>query len=287
VGSDIVEVSDGLATLGASQLAVLRALDRVVLAWAEQCSAAEIAFPPLTPVAHLARVDYFLNFPQLASAAATLRPTSFPSLARGGAELHVLDSDTLADTCYVLPSAACYPVYAHLAGRTLADSERITTVQQCFRNETSYEGLARLRSFTMREIVCVGSHESVKRFLAGHKQWIRCFAEAVDVALSVQTATDPFFDASGSRATMQRLFPVKEEFLYEGSVAVASVNFHRNFFAERWAIRTADGQHAFSGCVAFGLERWYHALAGRYGRDSTAMVEAVERAAQRACSLTT
>ena len=281
--TDLLHVSNGLATLGSGQLAVLRTLDAAVLAWAEHCAAVEVAFPALIPVADLAQVDYFINFPQLTLAAAPLRPASYAELGGpSGTDLHGLPSRTLGDTDYVLPSAACYPVYAYLAHKVLVDTERITTVQRCFRNESAYAGLERLLAFTMREIVCVGRHEEVTRFLARHKEWVRRFAEGADVPLSVRAASDPFFDASGSRATMQRLFPVKEEFVYGGSVAVSSVNFHRNFFAERWDIRTADGRHAFSGCVAFGLERWYHALASRHRNDATAMLKAIENAAEHA-----
>lgn len=281
--TDFLRVSNGLATLGSSQLAVLRSLDGALLDWAMYSGAAEMAFPPLTPVADLARVDYFINFPQLALAAAPLQPASFPDLAAPSSiDIHSLPSELLGDTAYVLPSAACYPVYSHLAEKVLPEAEQITTAQRCFRNESNYDGLERLWAFTMREIVCVGTDDDVRRFLARHKEWILRFAAGADVPLSVQVATDPFFDGSGARATMQRLFPVKEEFVYESSVAVSSVNFHRNFFAERWDIRTMDAHHAFSGCIAFGLERWYHVLASRYRQDATAMLEAICNGAERA-----
>jgi hypothetical protein len=69
---------------------------------------------------------------------------------------------------------------------------------------------------------------------------------------------------------MQKLFPTKEEFLYDGKLAIASVNFHRNFFGERCDIRLPDGSAAFTGCVAFGLERWLSAL-GDLFTDGTAV----------------
>ena len=74
---------------------------------------------------------------------------------------------------------------------------------------------------------------------------------------------------------MQQLFPVKEEFVYNGSLAIASVNFHRNFFGERLDIRTGDGAYAFSGCVAFGLERWISALGDHFGEGSAALRERI------------
>ena len=69
----------------------------------------------------------------------------------------------------MLPSAACYAAYFHLRGKKLEAVKRITTVATCFRNEREYRGLQRLRSFTMREIICIGPAEAVK----AHLTWAR------------------------------------------------------------------------------------------------------------------
>lgn len=266
----------GLPTLDEGQLRVLRRLDAVLLEAAQACHAREIGFAPISSVASLSRIDYFRNFPHLGLAVAPLNPGAISLLASqpGGTE-DSLESEQLSAPRYFLPSAACYPVYAHLANRSLASSECITTVQRCFRNEEHYEGLARLLAFSMREVVMVGSQSQVRDFLAAQKQWIHRFAESVGLALAVQTASDPFFESNGQRARMQQLFPVKEEFVLDGRVAVSSVNFHRNFFGERWNIRSADGEFAFSGCAAFGLERWLHALDKRWDHDIEAMLSAL------------
>jgi len=136
----------------------------------------------------------------------------------------------------------------------------VTTVARCFRNEDYFDGLRRLRGFTMREIVCVGSAQQVTAFLADFRGRIDAFAQRIGLALATKPATDPFFKKDGAKATMQALFPVKEEFLFDDELAIASVNFHRNFFGERCDIEI-EGKPAFSGCVAFGLERWLHAVA--------------------------
>jgi len=77
---------------------------------------------------------------------------------------------------------------------------------------------------------------------------------------------------------MQRLFPQKEELVYGGSVAIGSLNFHRNFFGERCRITADDGQPAYTGCVAFGLERWMHALLDRHQGDPEAATRALQGA---------
>jgi hypothetical protein len=96
--------------------------------------------------------------------------------------------------------------------------------------------------------------------------------------VTVETATDPFFDPNGARTVMQKLFPVKEEFLFGGDLAIASVNFHRNFFGEKCRIGRPDGSAAYTGCVAFGIERWLAALGEHFGGAADA-VEAGLKAA--------
>lgn len=273
----------GLVSMDAGQLQVLRRLDEIFREAAITCRAREIGFPPISSVSALDRIDYFRNFPHLGLAVAPLRPETVTQLARHEtAAGDSFDPSQLTRPRYFLPSAACYPVYEHLRDRELSGAECITTVQRCFRNEERYEGLERLLAFTMREVVVIGSSTQTREFLDRRKEWVRHFAECVGLELVVQIATDPFFEAGGQRAQMQKLFPVKEEFVFQGRVAVSSVNFHRNFFGQRWNIRAEDGESAFSGCVAFGLERWLHALTMRYADDTAAILDALSEGRMKA-----
>lgn len=273
--------SPGLPVLEEGQLRVLRSLDEFLRESAQTGGAREFGYAPLSTVGSLQRIDYFRNFPHLGLAVAPLNAGALSSLAAqapAAEGLESLEPEQLTAPRYMLPSAACYPVYAQLQNQTLDSPRQITTVQRCFRNEDHFDGLARLLAFTMREIVMVGPAAEVRAFLARHKSWIARFAQAAGLDLAIQVASDPFFESDGQRAKMQQLFPVKEEFVFEGKVAVSSVNFHRNFFGQRWHIRTADGEPAFSGCVAFGLERWLHALSARWQDDTEAILQALARA---------
>ena len=98
-----------------------------------------------------------------------------------------------------------------------------------------------------------------------------CAELGLDVRLEV--ATDPFFDKNSGKAKMQRLFPVKEEFVV-GGLAIGSVNYHRNFFGERCGILAGEDT-AHTSCLAFGLERWVHVLTDRFG-SADAAAAAVE-----------
>jgi seryl-tRNA synthetase len=267
---DATVSSDGRATLGPQATSLHQAIDANFAAWGAEVGADAMTYPPLLPVRDLTSLDYFDNFPHLASLVAGLDPTSFGAegLADGALTDGAVRSQVLAPAVLALPSAACYSAYLELRGTALGrEPIRITTRASCFRREKQYEGLSRLLGFTMREIVCIGSREAVLDHVATLKQRIARFLGQVGLPFGVDVAQDPFFDPNGARSTMQKLFPVKEEFLFRGQLAIASVNFHRNFFGERCGIRLPDGSPAFTGCVAFGVERWLAALGEHFGDD--------------------
>lgn len=275
----LFRVDGGLATLGPRLVGLRTALEEHFLGWAEEAGAGAMLFPALIRASALEKLDYFRNFPHLAVVASRIRPERLDShYARGGAVAPAIPGGDLADGQYVLPSAACYNVYLHLAGTVLDGPRYVTTVATCFRNEGSYDELQRLWSFSMREIVCLGTAEEVQRHLGAFKERILAFTGELGLALDVEVASDPFYQPGSSRALMQKLFPQKEEMLYGRSLAIASLNFHRNFFGERCDIRTADGEPAFTGCVAFGIERWLHALLDRFAGDAAQASAAVSAA---------
>lgn len=263
VSQDFRTSGDGLVTLGPRFVAMMRKLDDRIRGWAAEIGAEERQYPPLVRVADLDKLDYFVSFPHLGLAVS-------PIALDARAHVHEQTSDgaipptCLCDSHLMLPSAACYPVYLGLGGTDLDAPKHITTLARCFRNEDYFDGLRRLLGFTMREIVCVGGADDVKHFLQGFRARVVEFAESLGLKLAIETATDPFFKKDSAKAIMQTLFPVKEEFVFDGDLAIASVNFHRNFFGERCDI-SYDGKPAFTGCVAFGLERWLHALSTVHG----------------------
>ncbi len=256
-------VAGGLATLGPELVELRAQLDRRFVSWAYDCGAEAWIFPPLLSVSDLDGIDYFDSFPHLGLVAGTIEEARLASYTRDEA-IPVIPGSDLSACEHVLPSAACYAAYFHLRGTKLEAVKRITTVATCFRNEREYNGLRRLRGFTMREIICIGPAQAVTAHLTAFRERIQTFCASLALGVEIQVATDPFYRKDDPRVAMQRFFPVKEEFVYGGSVAFASLNYHRNFFGERCALTTADGSPAFTSCVAFGIERWLHALLDRF-----------------------
>ncbi len=276
----VFQANNGLRTLGPQGVALFRALDTQFLRWAESCGAIEKHYPVLMRTEDLARFDYFRNFPHIVVCACGIRQDEQENYAKSSTLVAEIPARDLGAADHALAPAACYNIYLDYEGAALDADLKVTTIAQCHRNETHYDGLARLRSFTMREIVCVGSAEGVKRHVLTLKQTVSRFLDAIGLPVDVEVASDPFFDRASERAVLSRLFPTKEEMQYAGEVAIASFNFHRNFFGERCSI-TSGGETAFSGCVAFGIERWIHALVDYFG-DADAALSALGTALQRA-----
>lgn len=263
----------GIAILGPPEASLLRVLDNVFAQWATEAGANEISAPPVYPVDDLEKFDVYSNFPHISLVASSLRLPS-PGPHEGN-----FNPDHMASADLGLPTAACFGAYLFFEGSRVSSTTLVTLVNRCFRGENHFDGLRRLLSFHMREIVALGSYEHTQDFLARSRDAIESFLHSLSLHFVVKAASDPFFERGGSRALLQRIQPVKYEFQVD-DLAIASINTHRNFFGERCRITTEpDGGVAFTSCVAFGLERWISVLLDQYGSAERAYAE-VQRAAR-------
>lgn len=271
----------GTVALSAAQTRLLYALDDVFTGWAAAVGAEQLVLPPLLPADAMRKLDFFVNFPHLALVVSQVRgDDGTRERLADRTKQDALCAHELEPTGLVLPTAACFAVYLHLSGTVVsAPPYRVTVRERCFRNEEYYDGLKRVLGFHMREIVCVGDLGTAQSHLEAFTPLVEALGGVLGLSLQREVGLDPFFDKDGSRAQMQQLFPVKQEFLVDG-LAIASVNLHRNFFGERCEIGLPDGGPAFTSCVAFGLERWVYALEQRFGGDIEAAISALRDAAR-------
>ena len=267
---------NGQSAFSGPALALYQRLDAAFVRLARRMGAEDHAFPTMIPAAALARIDYFRSFPQLATFAATLHDDD-ANLDRFRADA---DEDAaakrglvltqLAPVRDVLTPAACYHFYHLFEGRRLEQPLRLTTRATCHRRETHYLPLRRQWSFGMREIVCIGTEEEVAAFLESAKQAVPQLLAALGLAADPQPATDPFFRPTRNpQWLMQRLDPVKTEFVFRGDLAVASANLHHDHFGRAFGI-AREGVPAHSACLAFGIERWIHMILEVHGSDPSA-----------------
>jgi seryl-tRNA synthetase len=269
--------ANGQVTLSGPLLQLEHRLDALFLTWAADCGAVEFRFPPLVAARALDRIDYFHAFPHLATFPVALSrdeahlrafTASRPVTRDGEMRLGALDP-----VREVLTPAACYPIYAHFQGACLETPSYVTTRATCFRREAHYEPLARQWAFSMREIVCLGGRAEVVAFLEHYRAHVMAFAAALDLPLCFAAATDSFFDPPRNpQHIVQRLAPAKQEMMFDGRLAIGSLNFHRRHFGTAFEI-SRDGSAAYSACVAFGLERWILAIIERFGAQPTGWPE--------------
>ncbi len=264
-------LENGQSALSGKALRLFQRLDLLFLSWAQGFQADDYRFPPFIPAHELAKLDYFSSFPHLVTLPVTLE--SSDANLKIFAEGRPIDGDgqvnltLLAPVRDVLTPAACYHFYIDMQDSSLDDRRRVTTRATCFRKESRYLPLQRQWSFSMREIVCIGSADEVANFLEEAGRVVSSFFIDSGLPIEWQNATDPFFNPSKNpKYLMQKLDPVKTEMVFEHSLAIGSVNFHRNYFGEAFAI-LRNAEDAYSGCIAFGLERWMYAFLYHFGLD--------------------
>jgi seryl-tRNA synthetase len=261
----------GQSVLSGSLLELYRRIDAMFLRWAAECQAAEFFFPTFIAARELAKLDYFRSFPHLVTFPAVLdaadanlkRFTEGTPLDQQGC-VHLTELDPVRN---VLTPAACYHFYVLFQGEALQKPRYVTTRATCFRRETHYLPLQRQWNFSMREIVCIGSADEVKGHLDRYREKVEAFFQRIHLPVKWENATDPFFNPSRNpKFLAQKLDPVKTEMVFRTGLAIGSINFHRNYFGEAFQIRR-EGEEAFSGCVAFGIERWIFAFLNEFGPD--------------------
>ena len=278
-------LASGQAALRGPLLELSRQCDTAFRTLAGHWQADEEAHPATLPAERLQRLDYLHSFPHQATFPVRMEPSE----ANLGDFLdgpilddHGVAVTELAPIREVLTPAACYHLFSGHEGETLAGPVYLTTRNTCFRQETEYVPLRRLSSFSMREIVGLGTREEAGDFRDGTRAMVNRFFDLIDLPVVWEIATDPFFrPRSNPKYLMQRIEPVKHEAVYGGDLAIGSINFHQDHFGAAFAI-TRDGCAAYSCCTAFGIERWLYALTDRHGTDPASWPDLPEAAAKAA-----
>ncbi len=267
----LVWTANGQSALSGPLLELADRLDRRFVALGERWEAADHRFPAMLPATVLERIDWFRSFPQLATFPATLDDRE-DNLARftegepvdGGGQVRATDLAPIRD---VLTPAACYHLYAHHRGRRFDGARYFTTRNTCFRRETHYVPLERQWSFTMREIVCMGTADETRSFVEDATAEVDRITAAMGLPLRWEQASDPFFRPSRNpQYLMQQVDPTKFELLFEDRLAIASTNLHHDHFGRAFEIER-DGEPVRSACVAFGIERWLAAFVSHFGAE--------------------
>jgi seryl-tRNA synthetase len=260
---DLWEPEPGLLGLRGETLAVLRRIEGRIAWLCADLTDDEWVVPSALPLSTLERGRYFESFPHWLTVASHLTddPIVLERVATSRHPARAAADAALAATA-ALPPAVCYHVYAALAGSTIPRQCVVTAQGCCWRHEGSrLAALERGWSFTMREIVCIGTEAECIAFRERGIQLTRWLATGLSLESSLEPAEDPFFAPTArGRGLLQRVKALKHELrlpIGDGdTTAAASFNLHEQFFGEAFDIRLPSGEPAFTACVAFGLERW-------------------------------
>lgn len=268
-----IELGRGQVGLAGPALALAQAIDRATSQLGRtHFGASDAVYPALIPAEVLARCGYFTSFPQSVSLVSHLVEDhdlieEFRQANMGGG-LTIPRHAAFPTPEVCLSPAVCYHLYQSLEGATLGEHGRcVTTVGKCFRYESKNTvGLDRLWDFTMREVIFVGTDAWVTD---RRKRGIELCADMIgewDLDCVIETANDPFFATVHTTKTWwQMRGDLKFEMRLgvepgpEGearSIAAGSFNLHEDFFGKTFTITASDSQPAFTGCLAWGLERW-------------------------------
>ena len=230
-------------------------------------------FDSLLALDEINALGYVRNFPHLTCVMCSIEQGELLGFARGQRKLEPDFKQLNADVA-LLP-ATCYKIYLGLKGQQLDGARVESCIARCFRHEDKALDSYRAFNFTMKEYVYLGTAEGAQAHLeAGYDRVFSLFAQ-LGIRADCEEANDPFFDSGSPVARLSALTPTKRELVFDGH-AVSSLNYHRNYFGEKFEIRL-NGEFAHTSCVAFGLERWISMLKDHFG-DARRALAALEQA---------
>lgn len=246
-------------------------------------------YPTMIALDVLQRCEYFTSFPHHVTFAPHMRE-DFDVITDFAKAQKANDADVfrrnLAPPRHALSPAVCFHTYALLSGRTLESGRVVTARGRCFRYESkNFATLERVWDFAMREVIFVGAREWVDEMRARCIEEVKTLVTELGLDAWIETANDPFFATAFVAKRYHQLMTRAKYELRLGlpdardanrSLAAASFNVHGDFFGRSLAIEAA-GAPAFTGCLAFGVERWVWALFSQLGPKLDRWPEAVRR----------
>jgi seryl-tRNA synthetase len=274
----VLQLGTGLWALTGPVARLVNVIDEDLRRLALGFGATEARYPAMLSLNFLNRIGYFSSFPQYTTFAFHLQPDVdrlddfMSTMGARPAEVESASGE-MSPSAVILAPAVCYHLYHLLADAQIPDEGiRVTAVGTCYRWESSnFAHLRRLWEFTMRELIIVGQKDLVLDIRKRAMQATLEYCEKLGLQAWIENANDPFFSPdAGAKSAYQRGYGMKWELRlpYQASgesVAAASFNNMQRTFGESCAITLANGETAFSGCIAFGLERWAYAFLAQHG----------------------
>ncbi len=234
-------------------------------------------YPSTIKCETLDRCNHFTSFPEHMDFVAHLRQdldvlNQFSSDCKAEGWSTKAHADRMAEPDFAVSPSCCYHCYEGMEGWDIEAPGRCATATlACHRYEgVNHRSLARLRAFTMREVVFIGQPGYVIKARAKAEEIIIQWAKDWELGCTFETANDMFFTKDYSvKASFQRQQQAKKELKLavpsdQDSISVFSSNFHASTFGKAFNI-SVRGKPATTGCIAWGYERWVYAIFSQFG----------------------
>lgn len=268
------QVADSQVFYGRSDLRMMDAIDKLLLAVADRHDAVQRDYASIYSAQIMGRNGYHKNFPQNVYGVTQI-PHNYTLIKKIREDASsTIAADMFESHGAYLQPCVCYHCYAEVQ-QSKRDSAIFTTKGRCFRHEIQWRlNQFRRNEFTMREIVFIGTPEYVETKRLGMMEEVWDLFCSLGLYGQIVTARDPFFhyDDMKTKGAVQLMADAKYELEFAsraGSASsIASFNNCQDTLCQKFEITATDNdEFLHSGCVAFGIDRWRAALLEEYGQD--------------------
>ncbi|OAB33774.1 aminoacyl--tRNA ligase-related protein [Paenibacillus glacialis] len=253
------------------EMILMERLDNILLKIAKGNEAINRQYPSLLTEEAMDRCQYHKSFPQNVYSLFHI-PHDFRIIEQIRKESEGLPFPAFVPAGIYLRPCICYHVYEELAQQPVNEFIIYTSRGQCFRHEVAWKtNDFRKTEFTMREIVFVGHREQVESFRNQLMDEIWNLFEKLGLHGKLLTARDPFFhyDDLKTKGAFQAMANAKYELEFISNAgntfSIASFNNCGDMICQKYGITDTSQEYLYSGCIAFGLDRWKEAICDVYG----------------------
>lgn len=217
----------------------------------ENFGASEIYVPSIISESVLKRCNYITSFPQ------QLTIASYMNVGNSNEDNKIINSN------FYFTPAACLHLYPMLDGKN-NNNKTYTMRTQVYRHEQEeFDGKTRLWNFSVREIVFVGSESYVKSSLVKFEKYVIDTIKKLNLNCKVELASDHFYPSreNAIKKKIQLSNSLKKELVCDingKNISIASFNFHGFHFSKSFNFDL--NSTIVTGCIGFGLERWFNVL---------------------------
>ncbi|PKG48907.1 aminoacyl--tRNA ligase-related protein, partial [Planococcus sp. Urea-trap-24] len=255
-----------------TELQILNFIDNQLVNLAKQYGALIREYPTLLSYENMVKNNYHKNFPQnIYSPFEIEHNYKLIEEIRNQTEKNIKD-ETFKSSGYFLQPCICYHCYEELQDCNI-ENIVFTGKGKCYRHEVEWKkSTYRKNEFYMREIVYFGEKNNVLKIRENLIKEVWAFFKELNLVGKIETATDPFFFYDDmKKSTYQLMTEAKYELVAkiseEKDISIASFNFCNNNLCDAYNIRNSKEELLFSGCTAFGLDRWVALILNTLGED--------------------